>query len=116
MDTQYQSLIARTGFFVSLVSYAGFWALDLMRPGFVSRFFSVHVFLMGLLLFGLWWGATVEEYEDRTWIQHVVMVMFGMMLAMILWNVGEDFGSGRVVVAGIALATPSLIWRLMKYK
>lgn len=46
--------IAYTGFIVSLVSYVVFWGADIARTGFVSRYFSVHVFLLAALVFGGW--------------------------------------------------------------
>lgn len=53
--SEWSRRVARTGFWVSAVSYAVFWACDLARPGFVSRYFSVHVFLIAALAFGAWW-------------------------------------------------------------
>ena len=49
--------VARTGFFMSLISYVVFLFLDFVRPGFVSRAFSVHLFLAATLLFGAWWSS-----------------------------------------------------------
>lgn len=46
--------VARTGFWTGLASYLVFWAADLARPGFVSRYFSVHLFLLMTLAFGGW--------------------------------------------------------------
>ncbi len=77
-----QEAIAETGFFTSLLSYVLFWTLDVLRPGFVARFFSVHVFLVGLIVFGVWWGAVVEEYTDRPRLQHAVLVLCGVCVSV----------------------------------
>lgn len=111
-----QAIIAQTGFFVSLASYAFFWFIDLVRPGFVARFFSVHLFLLGVIVFGIWWGSVVEEYTDRPRMQHIIITMCGILLAVLTWNLGEIFGGWRAIVSAVALVIPILALRLLKYK
>ena len=101
---------------VGLVSYILFWMLDLVRPGFVARFFSVHIFLLSAIIFGVWWGSVVEEYSDRPRVQHTLMFVCGILCAVLTWNLATAFGSWRVIVSLIALATPMLVLRLVKYK
>ncbi|MCX6714646.1 MAG: hypothetical protein NTX72_02440 [Candidatus Uhrbacteria bacterium] len=115
-EIQEQERIARTGFFVSLVSYAVFWLLDLLRPGFVARFFSVHLFLLGVIVFGVWWGSVVEEYADRTRVQYAILALCGIVCAVLTWNLGMVFGGWRVIVSLVALVVPVMVLRLLKYK
>ncbi len=49
--------VARTGFYASLAWYAVFFAADLLRPGFVSRYFSVHWLLLLTAACGAWWAS-----------------------------------------------------------
>ena len=53
-DLTFQSSIAKTGFVTALISYAVFWAADIIHPGFVSNYFSVHLFLLAALGFAGW--------------------------------------------------------------
>ena len=46
--------IARTGFVTSVISYAIFWIADIIHPGFVSDYFSVHIFLLAAIAFAGW--------------------------------------------------------------
>lgn len=115
-ETHHQDTLARTGFFVSLASYALFWFLDLIHPGFVARFFSVHLFLLGMIVFGIWWGSVVEEYTDRPQIQYATLALCGMFCAVLTWNLGEIFGGWKVIVSAVALVVPMLVLRLLKYK
>lgn len=108
--------IAKTGFNVSLISYGFFWMMDLLRPGFVSRTFSVHLFLLSAIVFGMWWGMTVKEYTDRPWIQMLTAIILGIFLSVITWNLGESFGALRVIVCAFTLMVPFLFWRLLLEK
>lgn len=111
-----QESIARTGFYVSFFSYGLFWMLDLLRPGFVARFFSVHIFLLGVIVFGIWWGAVVEEYADSPVMQHGVAFLCGILLAVLVWSAGDAFGVWRFPVSLVACGLPLLYIRLVKYK
>ncbi|EKD67451.1 MAG: hypothetical protein ACD_48C00395G0001 [uncultured bacterium] len=115
-NPQEQAAVARTGFIVSLTSYSLFWLCDILRPGFVARFFSVHLFLLGVILFGIWWGATVEEYTDLPRVQHIFLFLSGIFAAAITWNLGDVFGGWRFLVSVVALVAPVLVLRLVKYK
>ncbi|OGL64013.1 hypothetical protein A3C09_00530 [Candidatus Uhrbacteria bacterium RIFCSPHIGHO2_02_FULL_47_44] len=115
-ETHHQEILARTGFFVSLASYGLFWLLDLIHPGFVARFFSVHLFLLGMIVFGIWWGSVVEEYTDRPKIQEATLVLVGILCAVLTWNLGEMFGGWRLIVSAVAFVVPLLVLRLLKYK
>lgn len=109
LETLYQ-----TGFIVSVTSYVIFWTTDLLIPGFVSRYFSVHLFLAGAIVFGLCWSLTLKEYEERPWLQLLVAILLGILALVIVWKSGEDLGGYRVLVVAVALLTPSLILKLLR--
>lgn len=53
--------LARTLFLTTLVSFLFFLLLDLWWPGFVSKVFSVHWFLVAAIVSGIWWGNVVKN-------------------------------------------------------
>lgn len=106
--------IAKTGFYVSLISYVCFWLLDVLRPGFVSRSISVHLFLFATLVFGIWWAVVVKEYTDRPWVQMLCAGAFGIILSVITWTFGEGFGAFRLIVVVTAFFIPLIFWRLIQ--
>lgn len=106
--------IAKTGFHVSLISYGLFWLLDVLRPGFVSRSFSVHLFLLAALIFGLWWGIQVKEFTDRPWVQLVVVGILGILFAVLTWFSGSGLGTLRVLITLISLFIPVIFWNLIR--
>ncbi len=106
--------IAKTGFYVSLISYSVFWLLDVVRPGFVARSFSVHLFLLAALIFGIWWAVMVKEYADRPWVQALLAIVLGFFLSVITWGAGVGFGAFRLVVVVVAFFIPLMVWRLIQ--
>lgn len=103
-----------TGFIVSITSYLIFWTTDLLVPGVVSRYFSVHIFLAGAIVFGLCWSMTLKEYEERTWLHHVVAILLGILASVIVWKSSDDLGGYRLLVVAITFLTPSMILKLIK--
>ncbi len=116
MTNKLQEPIARTGFLVSLVSYALFWLIDLAHPGFVARFFSVHIFLLTSLIFGIWYGSVVEEFSDHRLVQLVFSIVSGLIVFVITWNSMSQFGLTRWFASLIGLLLPWIMWRLIRYK
>ncbi len=55
-----------TLFRVSALSYVLFWAADAMRPGFVSRYVSVHLFGLLALVFGTLFAVYGEDVGGRS--------------------------------------------------
>jgi hypothetical protein len=110
------SSIAQTGFLMSLTSYVFFWLLDLVRPGFVARFFSVHIFLLGMIVFGIWWSHTIETYTDRIRLQYILSLVFGIVFLVIVWKTGVWLDFMRPMVAFIAFFVPLIVLRLVRYK
>ncbi len=114
MDIPSQIKIARTGFFISLTSYGLFWLMDALRPGFVSRSFSVHLFLLCTIVFGVWWAIIVENYQERAWVQRLVAVILGFFLAVLTLRLGEGLGILRILLVIFAACLPSLFLKLLK--
>lgn len=106
--------IAKTGFYVSLISYVIFWLLDLLRSGFVARSFSVHLFLLAALVFGIWWAIVVKEYTERPWVQLAVALSLGILLSVITWNLGTGLGMWRLVVTVMVVGVPVVVWDVVR--
>lgn len=106
--------IVRTGFLVSLTSYVVFWIVDVVQPGFVSRYFSVHIFLLASVVFGLLWASVLDEYVSRPILQVVVVTFCGLMLAVLTWNLAQNLGVYRVPLTLISLILPSILYSLIR--
>lgn len=105
--------VVRTGFFTSLVSYAGFWLIDLSTPGFVSNYLSVHVFLLGALVFGVAWSFTVESYRERVGLQAISALLLGIVLSVLVWHASDGLEGYRGLLLLITLPTPLLVLKLL---
>lgn len=108
--------IARTGFLVSLTSYIFFWILDLARPGFVARFFSVHIFLLGIIVFGIWWSHAVDAYTDHFGLQKIIAIVCSVFLTVLVWSLTDVFGFWRGVLSFLAFFIPLLVLRLIRFR
>jgi hypothetical protein len=106
--------IARAGFLVSLTSYILFWLADLVQPGFVSRYFSVHIFLLATIVFGVVWSQGLDEYTDRPIVHVIVAVTFGVLLAVLTWDFTKDLELYRIPLVLIAAVTPITIYSLIR--
>lgn len=107
-------IIARTGFLVSVVSYIVFWLAELVQPGFVSRFFSMHIFFLAALVFGGLWSKTVQEYTSRPRLQLLVGLLCGALMAVLIWNLSGDLGGYQFPVSCIAFLTPPTVFFLIR--
>ncbi|MBI4592261.1 hypothetical protein HY733_02325 [Candidatus Uhrbacteria bacterium] len=106
--------ITRTGFLVSLASYIVFWLSDVMQPGFVSRYFSVHIFLLATVVFGVLWSIVLEEYEQRLLIHVLLAVTFGVVLAVLTWDLAADLDVYRVPVVLLTAVIPAMLYALIR--
>ncbi|NQV89554.1 MAG: hypothetical protein HQ488_04500 [Parcubacteria group bacterium] len=106
--------ISRTGFIVSTTSYVLFWLIDLAQPGFVSRYFSVHAFLLSAIVFGVWWSAVVRDYTQRPWLESAVALALGLILAVITWGASDGIEGYRLFLTLMAVFTPTIIYVLIK--
>jgi len=109
------TVIAKTGFLTSLIAYATLWGADLLRPGFVARYLSVHVFLLAAIVFGIWWLGMLDGWKDRPVIQWLAAAGFGFIAAVITWKTGEGLAEYRILVAGLSAVAPALVLNLMRY-
>ena len=106
--------IAKTGFLTALVSYVSFWFVDLIQPGFVSRYFSVHIFLLVLVVFGIWWAQEMEEYEEKPLVQTAIAGLSGIAAAVLIWGASEGLDEYRAALVVIGLVTPWFILKALK--
>ncbi len=106
--------IAKTGFLVSSASYVLFWASDVLRPGFVARYLSLHVFLLAAVVFGVWWAVVVKTYDDWPMLQYFISVLLGLVCVAFVWRVGEPFADMRVLAAGLSFFVPSIVLVLVR--
>lgn len=106
--------IAQTGFYVSLVAYLIFWGADLLNPGFVSRYFSVHVFLLSMFIFGVLWAYRIERYIERQWTQQLTVLLSTVALVALCWPLTAQLEVYRLLVVFIAALTPWWLYRCMK--
>lgn len=80
-----------------------------MRPGFVSDVFSVHLFLIPTIIFGVWLAVVDQASEGKVFgkiIKHVFALLIGLVLFVIFWKEGEVFGDFRLVLAVAAFILP----------
>lgn len=100
--------IACTGYLTSVASYVLFLMVDALRPGFVARYFSVHIFLLAAILFGIWWVLVAEPKPGRAWSAWFLGTLFGILFAMVTWSLGTGFHEYRVLVTALAFFVPFL--------
>jgi hypothetical protein len=105
--------IAKTGFFVSVISYVMFWGVEVMRPGFVSRHFSVHIFFLIAIVFGSVWNDRMHDYQNHPVLQRIAVLLFGIVLFVLTWNLGEGLAASRIVVSLIAFLVPVVVLKLI---
>lgn len=106
--------ILRTGFLVSLFSYIIFWLADVGQPGFVSRYFSMHLFLLASMVFGFLWSIVLREYEQQPLIHLAVAFTFGVLLCVLTWNLARELDLYRVPLVIISFLTPSILYSLIR--
>lgn len=99
---------------MSLVSYVVFWLADVVQPGFVSRYFSVHIFLLASVVFGLLWALVLEEYTSRPMLQVASALFCGLLLAVLTWSLAQDLDVYRVPLVLISFITPTILYTLIR--
>jgi hypothetical protein len=100
--------LAWTLFVTSTASFFVFLAADLMRPGFVSRYLSVHGFLLVAVLSGIWWAKIGASVRDRFLLQFGVAGLFGVALAKAAWDLREGLGEYVILTLLLAFVVPFL--------
>ncbi|GEM_PF-2040287 len=100
---------ARIVLAASLAWYAAFWLADALRPGFVSRYLSVHWFLLVALACAGWLlvlGVTSAKWTKipRAWL--LLALPAGLLAGWVAWRVGAGAGEYRVLLALLAFTAP----------
>lgn len=111
---QAKETIARTLFLTSVGSFVLFLAADLARPGFVSRYVSVHWFLGAAILSGAWWAYEMKEAKSHAVVQAVVAVLFSAAAASAVWSLHEAFGEYVVLGMLLAATVPFAVWGVLR--
>lgn len=99
--------IPRFGFLVTFLTYIALIFAEYLRPGFVSNAMNIHVFW--IIMIG--W-IVVEALYDRehrfsnetlknvsSSIPRFAILIFGFVLALIVWHIGSVFGDMRLFFA-----------------
>lgn len=106
-------MVIKTAFFVSLYSYGIFLLADYVRPGFVSYVFSVHLFLIPILVFGIWLAFLGDEESELSKGAKVFSrIIFSLILFVVIWREGSVFGDLRLVVAAVGFIVPWVVGSL----
>ena len=106
--------VLRTAFHMSTLSYVVFFLADYVRPGFVSYTFSAHWFLLSTIVFGIFYTLTSpfaegeEGYLTKSW-RFMWRFVFGVVIALIVWQNGDLFGDLRIFVTLVGFFVPWLL-------
>jgi len=110
----WQETIARTGFLTSVVTYVLFWLADVIKPGLVSNYMSVHWWLLTGVGFGFWWALALKEQRDRPGWNYLLAFLIGLVLLILSWNIGLNLGEYRFLVVLIAFVLPFSIAHVLR--
>lgn len=110
--------LLRTVFLVSTFAYMGFAYFDTLEPGVVSDVMSVHVWLVPVVVSGVWWATVAKDTgEEKGRAGRVAgtlaAVLVGLVLGGLLWHNGDMFGDFRLLLAVGAAALPILAHRTL---
>ena len=106
--------LARTLFLTSISAFFVFAVSDMLRPGFVSNYFSVHWVLLVAVASGLWWSLVGHGGRDRRGVFTVVSLSAGAALSASAWRMSEGLGEYVLLVVCVAFFTPLLILQLLR--
>lgn len=112
MITSWIEPLAKTGFYTSFISYLVFWSMDILIPGFVSRFFSVHLFLLMSILCVSIWGATIETYYPSRFGLSLGALSIGVLLCTVSFVV-LDRSLFSLFLSVMAFFIPFIVLRLI---
>ncbi|MBI2473088.1 hypothetical protein HYV70_00845 [Candidatus Uhrbacteria bacterium] len=101
--------LVRTGFLTSLLFYILFWFTDFLIPGFVSRYFSVHLFLLTALVCGLLWSHVIDTYRQHPQWRRFIVFSLGFMFALLTWKFTSGLGFERFFLVMVVFFTPTLL-------
>lgn len=106
-------IISRTVFFTSLVAYVVFWLADLFEPGFVSRYFSVHLFLLAAIISGFLWSRAMVEYEERPMTQLCGAIILGVIFSTLVWFACDGEVGYRILLTAVTFLSSIYIFKIL---
>ncbi len=111
--------IFRFAFWATFWLYTGLLFAEYLRPGFVVNGFNVH-WLLVLMILGLIFekmlgndramGSSPESGIHRIVLTASALLM-GIILALIIWHLGDAFGSMRLLFALVVGVVPIILVR-----
>lgn len=107
---------------VSIALYVALLFAEYLRPGFVSTVMNVHVMWLVIVPLVLVTplhpllplsspGSGLVERLGRGRVYGLRFILLGVVLALIMWHVGEVFGGVRFWLAVAAGITPLALFR-----
>lgn len=112
-DAPEQWVLAKTGFYTSLITYLLFLGVEALRPGFVARYFSPHICLLAIICFGAWWSFGPPA-SDRRFGHWPLATLFGFFLSVIVWRLGSGFEAYRILMALLGFLVPLAVLVLIR--
>ncbi len=109
--------ILRTIFLTSVFGYMGFAYLDTQEPGLISDVMSVHLWLLPIVVSGVWWAIVEEKVksEKEKASSHIssslhlfISLTIGLVFGGLVWHNGDMFGDFRLLLALGAAALPAV--------
>ena len=108
-------VIAKTGFYTSVISYLVFLLAEYCKPGFVSNHMSVHWFLFAAIVFAIWWSKNHNlPKSGRPVIFWTISILFGLLAAILVWQVGADFQEFRILSLILAFLLPLTVLGVLR--
>jgi hypothetical protein len=104
----------KIGFYTSLISYIVFLLAELVKPGFVTNYMSVHWFLLTTILFAVWWGSLVKAKRSNKHVSFAVSIFLGLVLAVLVWQYGTDLAEFRILSSILALFLPPIVLGVLR--
>lgn len=107
--------ILRTVFLTSVFAYMGFAYLEYVEPGVVSDVMSVHLWLVPIVVSGVWWAIVEEKVKSEkgkvgTVPGAIAAMLVGLVFGGIMWHNGGMFGDFRLLLALGAAALPGIAY------
>lgn len=109
--------ILRTIFLTSGFAYLFFMYLDTIEPGVVSDVLSAHLWLLPLVVSGVWWAVVAKEDDEKKETRMLAVIaalLVGLVFGGLVWHNGDMFGDFRLLLALGAVALPMLAYRSLK--
>lgn len=108
--------LLRTIFLTSVFSYVGFAFIDYVEPGVVSDVMSVHLWLLPIIVSGIFWALRAKNVESpsRGYEGPLAAFLLGLVLGIVFWHNGNMFGDFRLLLALSTAALPMIALRAIK--